>query len=490
MALFGVCCGSGQWAAAGDRMTICLTFDGASIGPGVACDGELRLQGGGRLVLKEWLHDGDDSIDENRFRLRTEHDARSAEAAKASVVRRSAMPKGLLLEVEAGDGATLSAVTKLGNFDLPLSELRKQQVVTVLDGKAQLEWIANVSALTGKEAEEEYPSIAVLPDGRVAVAYLAWDGKADSVCLRLGEQTQRLTPQPGNYMEPRCVVDGRGRLWVVWAAGDGKRWDLWASCEGKRIRLTQGGGNSFWPRLARDRYGHLWLAWQTVADDLHYEIMLARLEGSGLAAAINVSQHGASDWEPAICATPDGRVVVAWDTYRNGSYDIYLREFSAEADGRIRPLGLPKPVAASAQREAHATVAADSKNRVWIAWDASMEDWGKHPQRGTLHSYRKTDVACYAEGRLYRLGADFMQSLPPADANFAEYPQVAVDGEDRLWVIFRVENEIAPVYLPPRVQRAQRYGMWLLFARQFDGWPAATAGKISARTPPWVQAAA
>ena len=467
-ALFFLCCASGQLAAQ-ERMTIWLTFDAAKIGPAVACDGQFRLEGGGRLVLKEWLHDGNDSVDGDRFRLSTEYDARSAAAAKQVVVRRSALPKGLLLEAEAGQGASLVASTKLGNFELPLNDLRKRRTVAVLDGKAQVQWIPNASALTGNQAEEEYPAIAVLPSGQTAVAYVAWDGKADSIYLRQGERTERLTSQPGNFMEPRCAVDGRGRLWVVWTASDGKQWDLWAYCEGKQFRLTQGPRNHFWPRLARDRHGNLWLAWQTVADDLRYEIMLGQVQTSGLAGVTNVSEHEASDWEPAICTTADGRVVVAWDTYRNGSYDIYLREFAAEADGRIRPLGPPKPVAASALREAHASVAADAKNRVWIAWDVSLEDWGKHPQRGTLHSDRKTDMACYAQGRFYRPGADFMQSLPPQYAGFVEYPQVAVDAEDRLWVIFRVENQITPVYLPPKVQRAQRYGMWLLFARQFDG---------------------
>ena len=63
------------------------------------------------------------------------------------------------------------------------------------------------------------------------------------------------------------------------------------------------------------------------------------------------------------------------------------------------------------EREAHATVAADSNSRVWIAWDVSMEDWGKHPEKGgTLHSDRQSDVACFADGKLRRVGADFMEA--------------------------------------------------------------------------------
>ena len=147
--LLGACCVSTHIAAAEERMTILFTVDAAKIGPAAACDGQFRIQGGGPLVLREWLHDGQDAVEGGRFRLSTEHDARSAAAAKSPVVRRSAFPKGLLLEVEQSGGATLSAVTRLGDFQLPLSELRKQREVAVLDGKARLQWIPNVSALTG-----------------------------------------------------------------------------------------------------------------------------------------------------------------------------------------------------------------------------------------------------------------------------------------------------------------------------------------------------
>ena len=83
-------------------------------------------------------------------------------------------------------------------------------------------------------------------------------------------------------------------------------------------------------RLARDAAGRLWLAWQTVADDLHYEVMAAELTASGLAAPENVSDHADDDWEPAICATADDRIVIAWDTYRNGSYDILVSRLASE----------------------------------------------------------------------------------------------------------------------------------------------------------------
>ncbi len=451
-----------------ERMTLWMTFDADKIGPAVACEGELRLSEG-KLTLSEWLLEGKESAQGAKFAFSTEHNAQTAEAANVQIARRATLPKGLFIRVEAPHGSTLSGTTSLGAFDLPLARLRKDRVAEALDGKVRLHWIPNVTPLTGDQAEEDYPSVALLPDGRTAVAYVAWDGKNDRVFVRIGDTAQEITGEPGDYQEPRCATDGQGRLWVVWTANDSAQWDLWAYCDGARTRITSNPKNDFRPRLARDSQGTLWLAWQTVAENLHYEIMLAPLNANGLGPAVNVSEHPADDWDPALCATPDGRIVVAWDTYRNGSYDIYLREFTAGAS-EAKPLGPPRPVAATAKREAHAAVAADSKNRVWIAWDVSVENWGKHPTpAGPLHASRSTDVACLADGKLQRPNADFMAALPPPLAKCVEYPQVAVDGRDRLWVFFRSQNEVRPVYRRQKKQTAQAWSTWHVFATQYDG---------------------
>lgn len=463
-----VVCLSVGLAVSQERTSVWLTLDESTIGPVVSCDGQFRVSGGGKIAISPWCQDGKDAVDGTTFAITTGHDKKTAAATKLRKVYGSALPRGLLLRIDAHREARLSATTKLGNFEVPLARLRSEPFVSVLDGKMRLERIPNVTPLTHDQAEEEYPSVAVLPDGQVAVAYVAWDGQTDSIKLRLGDRTDTLV-EGGDYLEPRCAVDSQGNLWVVWAAAERGQWDLWAHSQGRTIRLTNNALNDFWPRLARDIHGNLWLAWQTVADNLHYELFVARLGPEGLAKPLNVSQSPADDWEPAICSTPDGRVVIAWDTYRNGSYDIYLREFAAGVDGTLKALGPPRPVAASAKREAHPTLAADSQNRVWIAWDTSVEDWGKHPEKGaTLHSDRSSDLACYADGQFKRVGVDFMKSLPKPFNTFIEYPQVAVDGKDRVWMIFRFENRVEPFYWTGD-RRGQSYGMWHLFASQFDG---------------------
>lgn len=457
-------------ACAQPRLTVLVEFDRIAIGPGKACDGELRLDAG-ELKVRPWLDEGQDAVEGLRFRLTTPHDPASAKAAKLPLVQRSSLSKGLLLGLDCPAEAVLSATTALGAFSVPVRRLGDEPIVPVLDGKVRLRRLPAVTRLGTDTAEEEYPSVAVLPDGTPAVAYVAWDGTADRLMLRTGDTTTVLAESAQGILDPRCAVDDAGGLWVVWAASDGRQWDLFAAVAGgKPLRLTDSPGNDFWPRLARDVRGRLWLAWQTVAPDRHYEVMLGRLDARGLTAATNVSDHPHDDWEPALCSTPDGRLVVAWDTYRNGSYDIYLREFAVPAE-TPHPLASARPVAASPLREAHASVAADSASRVWIAWDVSIADWGKHPGRGaTLHSARKVAVACLAQGSLQQPAADLQASLPREFGAYCEYPQVAVDGRDSLWVLFRVENEVLTAYKDPALKRnVQNYGLWHLFATRYDG---------------------
>lgn len=451
-----------------ERSVIHATFDEAVVGAGVKVEGSIAVRGASAVLLP-WLHDRGDGIEGNRFAIQMEHDAASGKAAGLKTIYRASLPKGVIVEVEGGAGAVLRIeLGELGE-DVAVAGVVAGRSMAVLGGRMHLTRLPEARVVTGDSGSEEFPSVAVLPDGEEAVAYVSWDGARDSVMLRMGEKVEAVRGPGNDALDPQCIVDGEGRLSIVWAEGDGKQWDLFGWRGGKVGRLTDGPGNDFWPRVARDAGGRVWVTWQSVGEDRHYEVWLARLEGKALVDRVNVSESGADDWEPAICATPDGRIVVVWDTYRNGSFDVYLREFAVDGDGSAKAKGGAMAIAATAAREAHATVASDRWGGVWIAWDVACENWGKHPGRGaSLHSERSLDLACWSGGALRRPEAGLGASLPQGFRKYSEYPQVAVDGKDRVWVIFRHQNRVAPKLLSPR-GRAQSYGMWHEFAVAFDG---------------------
>ena len=105
-----------------------------------------------------------------------------------------------------------------------------------------------------------------------------------------------------------------------------------------------------------------------------------------------VASSGANEWNPAIAADRNGHVSVAWDSYRNGNYDVYVR--TATGPGAW---GKEVPVAASARYEAYPSIAYDPTGRLWIAYEEGAEGWGKD-----FGAYETTGIALY-QGRAVRL---------------------------------------------------------------------------------------
>ena len=84
-----------------------------------------------------------------------------------------------------------------------------------------------------------------------------------------------------------------------------------------------------------------------------------------------LSSSRANEWNPAIAASPDGRITVAWDSYRNGNYDIIVRTASNGAWGN------ETSTIASPRYEAYPSVAYDPTGRLWLAYEEGSERWGK-----------------------------------------------------------------------------------------------------------------
>ena len=121
-----------------------------------------------------------------------------------------------------------------------------------------------------------------------------------------------------------------------------------------------------------------------------------------------VSQSPASDWDPAIAASAAGEVAVSWDTYDKGDYDVYFRRLRFDRDIRMDP---PVAAAAGPNFEARSSLAYDPQGRLWVAYEASEEKWGKD-----FGAYETTGIALY-QGHTIRVkcfrGAE---SLTTSDA--------------------------------------------------------------------------
>ncbi len=157
---------------------------------------------------------------------------------------------------------------------------------------------------------------------------------------------------------------------------------------------------------------------------------------------------------------------VAWDSYENGNYDVFMQRFQGSQPQPVIP------VATTADYETRVSLAVDGQDRVWIGYEQGGANWGKDfgkvvpvatgrtdvkaiaaaaaaynagvGRRTTcgdgvgipLYIARRVVVKCYADGRLQQPVADPASALCelPRPKSFA---RMAVAGNGRVWLLFR-----------------------------------------------------
>ena len=129
--------------------------------------------------------------------------------------------------------------------------------------------------------------------------------------------------------------------------------------------------------------------------------------------------------------TPHGNLYVAWDSYRTGNYDIFLRRVGA--DGTLGPI---QQVTKSSRFQAHASLAVEKADRVWLAWDESGANWGKDYARDdtwrgtTLYTDRRPRVAVLENGKWSAAGRSdgrHARALQPLRRDRPSSPATAPD---------------------------------------------------------------
>ena len=184
----------------------------------------------------------------------------------------------------------------------------------------------------------------------------------------------RLTEEKGDVFHTAVAEDSEGRIWVVWSERTDEDWDLYArTFDGQkwtpRQKLTRGSHPNIFHRLVADPTGALHLVWIGYQDGQSH-VLLSTLRGSEWSKPAEIS--GPSAWMPDAASDSAGNLYIAWDSYRTGNYDIFLRKVNA--DGSMEPI---QQVTHSGKFQAHASVAVDPAGRVWLAWDESGDNWGK-----------------------------------------------------------------------------------------------------------------
>jgi len=276
-----------------------------------------------------------------------------------------------------------------------------------------------------------------------------------------------LTPAGQDIFHTAIAQDARGRVWVVWSQREGEAWNLVArtrdgSAWSAPRRLTSGSGPNFFHKLVRDRAGNLHLVWVAFVDAQSH-VMWSKLAGDTWSAPLEIS--GVSAWMPDAAADSAGNLWVAWDSYRTGNYDIFLRRIAA--DGELGPI---QQVTKSPRFQAHASLAVDRNDRVWLAWDESGMNWGKDYWRDdvwtgtTLYADRHPRVAVLENGK-WSQPADPMAAMPKRYNRFVAEPKLAADGAGRIWMALQARTFTAM----NRSDFWANNGRWEMFLTAYEG---------------------
>jgi hypothetical protein len=498
-------------AAPGSRTAIRIAF-GELQERETDYSGTLTLSEGRVVELIPWRFFGGDQLTGNNgWRLVTrranmENQPDEPRPIASAGQNQNIVPKAVSALLDAPAGTSVTVQTARGTYTFRLDALANSRVLSFEDGDVLVLAVPGPARVSpapppgaGPNAipDHDYPSLAVAADGSGWVAWQVYENGGDRVLAAHSTSNgwsapEALTSGGQDIFHTAIAQDAGGRVWVVWSQREGEVWNLTASVNDGRAwsaprKLTNGDGPNFFHKLVRDRSGSLHLVW-VAHRNAESHVMWSKLAADAWSAPVEIS--GASAWMPDAAADSKGNLYIAWDSYRTGNYDIFLRRVGA--DGELGPI---QQVTKSARFQAHASLAVDGSDRVWLAWDESGANWGKDYARDdtwrgtTLYADRRPRVAVLENGKWSMPVADPLAAMPKRYARFVEGPHLVSDSAGCIWMALRSRTSTAM----NRTDFWANNGRWDLFLTSYDGdnWrPAVQLPRSSTRPDGPIQLAA
>jgi hypothetical protein len=410
-------------------------------------DGSVTATGGTITALQGWRFTGTDAINGTTGWAMATRTAPAGPTATTGPFQEN----GVLITIAAPTTpVALNVQTLHGNFSFSTKDISFGSGATFLAGKAQVIQTGSPVQLTSSIEEEDFPVTAQSGDDVYLVytrfvhgdrtkaaalstrntitdfSFLSRPTGGDQVFFMHYSKSAATWTGPfavtnagEDMMRTAVAIDGQGRAWIFYSAQRNGNFDIYArnaQADGSlsaEIRLTSDPGTDLYPVAATDAFGRVWIAWQGFRNN-NLEVLTSVQNGNAFAPEAIVSTSRASDWDPAIAAAPDGEVAISWDTYDKGDYDVYLR--------RVRftdQIGMDDPIAVAATNsfEARSSLAYDSQNRLWIAYEVANARWGKdfgaYDTAGNpLYSNHTIQVRCLIGNDLYTTTNDVATVLP------------------------------------------------------------------------------
>ena len=237
----------------------------------------------------------------------------------------------------------------------------------------------------------------------------------------------------------KAVAAGE-KIYVVYAAEVDKNWDIYAlPCgadgPGKPQRISTDAGVDVKP-VGAWLDGALWLAWESNASGWR-EIVAASVRDGVVSKAEPVSAGGCSNYDPSIAGMKGGGVAVAWHSFRENNYDVFLRQRKASGEWSTETRMTRAP-----SIDRHPMLVTRGSD-LWLIYENAL--MGNRPgdegitQRlpysiGQTQT-RRLVVAKVSEGKL--LAPANSATASPFFRTHSEAPAAVFDSSGRLWLACR-----------------------------------------------------
>ena len=199
--------------------------------------------------------------------------------------------------------------------------------------------------LTLQSHDDYAPSTAQTTGGRIWMAWRSYrSGNYDIFYKTTNDSgatwsadTQLTTDTADDY-SPSITQSADGRIWVVWHSYRVENADLWYKTSDDNgvtwsddTQLTTHTRGDFTPDITQTNDGKMWVVWYSCRSHCRIWYKTSDDGGATWSEDAKLTLQGFNDLSPAIAQTNDGRIWVAWYSYRNTNpnsffnYDVFYK---------------------------------------------------------------------------------------------------------------------------------------------------------------------
>jgi hypothetical protein len=324
--------------------------------------------------------------------------------------------------VVASDGAGGGFVTwydnRSGNEDIYAQHVNSSGVPL---------WTQNGVCVCGDQSSQSYPQIA--PDG-AGGAIIVWldarSGSYDIYAQRLNASGNALWTAGG---KPICEASGTqympviipysGGAFLAWPDERSGSIDVYA----QKLNLS---GNSLWTangvpvcaaaskqnhvQLTSDGAGGIIVAWRDRRSGVAYDIYAQRIDASGCALwttdGVPICTATKDQNSPSLTPDGSGGAIMAWEDFRNPTFDIYAQRINASGSTQWQSDGVK--ICDASDSQYNPKVVTDCSGGAIIGWeDYRSGNWDLYSQRvsasGSVQWSNNGVMICNASGTQYEI---------------------------------------------------------------------------------------